>query len=182
VTINLAEDLPANPAYDSPDSPRRLLDEAEARTVEKHGPLRYAIVLIHQIHPIDLYNESDLTLAQWNAVITATAEQRCKAIRRVWESGDRVYEPIAIWDSTTWYENPRWALLTLSGAHDGEPIAVAVRAPYIGSDGDEDGNSFPVVEWEGSIKLADRITDLSDDLCDAYTDAICNALMAMAGD
>ncbi len=90
--------------------------------------------------------------------------------------------PIAIWDTTTWYESPRWATLTLSGAHDGEPIAVAVREPYIGSDGDEDGNSFPVVEWTGSIKLADRVTDLSDDLCDAYTDAICTALMAMASD
>lgn len=73
----------------------------------------------------------------------------------------------------------RWALFSLSGNHEGEPIIVATQDWCIESDGDEDGNSFPSAEWS-ALRMGDLITEVSDDMQDAYLDAIREEILRMA--
>lgn len=70
-----------NPCYNSPTSPRSLLTEAEAKTIEKFGPAAYRDALAYEIFGANL----ELTASSQTALITAAPDIRCKAIRSIWE-------------------------------------------------------------------------------------------------
>lgn len=68
------------PTYDSPASPRSLLTEAEAKTIEEFGPAAYRDALAYE-----MFGGFELTASSQTALITAGPDIRCKAIRSIWE-------------------------------------------------------------------------------------------------
>jgi hypothetical protein len=69
----------ANPAYSSPDSPRRLLDEVEKVAIERFGGAAYERALITAM--VDQIQGESL-----GAILaTAPADVRCRAIRSLYE-------------------------------------------------------------------------------------------------
>lgn len=73
-----------NPAYDSLDSPRSLLDGAVSKVIERFGSVMYLNVLglVLDIEDVEVVDRADIFIT----ILTAPPDVICKAIISLFES------------------------------------------------------------------------------------------------